>query len=142
MTEYYNIEDIMISEDAMIGEIFRNTTINSALHKTPHMLDITHKIGQLCEHYFYRVSIDIATINMLNRDDEEVDIELKKAALLVYGVMCNYIVKLGILTEEEISEDVKDIQNIHDSNFYKGLHDILMEFAIKFDALNNQFYHA
>ncbi len=142
MTEYFNIEDIMISNDAIIGEIFRNTTINSALIKTPHMIDVAKRIGQLCENYFYRVSIEIATLGMLNRDDGKVDIEAKKAALMVYGVICSYVEKAGILTEEEMSDDVRDIQSIHDSVFFENLHQLLMEFANKFDNLNQQFYHA
>ena len=142
MTEYFNTDDIMISNDAVIGEIFKNTTINSALIKTPYMLDVAKAIGQLCEHYFYRVSIEISTLYMLNRDDGKVDIESKKAALMVYGVICSYIEKAGILTEEEMSDDIKDIQSIHDSVFYQNLHGLLMDFATKFDNLNQQFYHA
>lgn len=143
MTEYYNIEDIMISEDAMIGEIFRNTTINSALHKTPHMLNISKKIASLCEDYFYKISINLATFAMIdNKDDMKVDIVFKKNCLLVYSVIVNYLSKTEILTEDEMGDDIQDIQNINDSNFYNDLNHLLMEFAISFDMLNNQFYHA
>ena len=143
MVEYYNIEDIMISEDAMIGEIFRHTTINSALYKTNHMLDISKKISNLCQDYFYKISINLATFAMIdNKDDMKVDITFKKNCLLVYSVIVNYLSKTEILTDEEMEEDIKDIQNINDSGFYNDLNHLLMEFAISFDILNNSFYHA
>ena len=142
MTEYYNIEDIMISEDAVIGEIFRNTTINSALYKTNHMLDISKKISNLCQDYFYKISIDLATFSITGgTDDMGVDINFKRNCLLVYSVIVNYLSKTEILTEEEMGEDINDIQNINDSGFYNNLNHLLMEFALKFDELNNLFYH-
>ena len=143
MVEYYNIEDIMISNDEIIGEIFRHTTINSALYKTNHMLDISKKISNLCQDYFYKISINLATFAMIdNKDDMKVDITFKKNCLLVYSVIVNYLSKTEILTDEEMEEDIKDIQNINDSGFYNDLNHLLMEFAISFDILNNSFYHA
>ena len=143
MNEYFNVDNIMISNDEIIGEIFRNTTINSALHKTEHMLNISKKIARLCEDYFYKISINLATFAMIdNKDDMKVDITFKKNCLLVYSVIVNYLSKTEILTEEEMEQDIKDIQNINDSQFYNDLNHLLMEFAISFDMLNNNFYHA
>ena len=143
MAEYYNIEDIMISEDAVIGEMFRHTTINSALYKTNHMLDVAKKISNLCQDYFYKISIDLATFSITGgTDDMGVDVNFKRNCLLVYSVIVNYLSKTEILTEEEMGEDIQDIQSINDSQFYNQLNSLLMEFAIKFDMLNNNFYHA
>ena len=143
MNEYFNVDNIMISNDEIIGEIFRHSTINSALYKTNHMLDISKKISNLCEDYFYKISINLAAFAMIdNNDDMKVDITFKKNCLLVYSVIVNYLSKTEILTEEEMGEDIKDIQNINDSQFYNDLNHLLMEFAISFDMLNNNFYHA
>jgi hypothetical protein len=125
--EYFNVDNIMISNDEMIGKLFKKTTINSALAKTPYMLNISEKIG---------------TLSMLEQDDGLVNQELKRSALLVYGVMCGYIEKAGHLTEEEMSEDIIDIQNINDYQFYERLNQILIEYSDKFQNLNEQFYHA
>jgi|694.fasta_scaffold41260_2 hypothetical protein len=140
--EYFNVDNIMISNDEMIGKLFKKTTINSALAKTPYMLNISEKIGNLSLDYFYKISIEIATLSMLEQDDGLVNQELKRSALLVYGVMCGYIEKAGHLTEEEMSEDIIDIQNINDYQFYERLNQILIEYSDKFQNLNEQFYHA
>ena len=71
-----------------------------------------------------------------------VDVNFKRNCLLVYSVIVNYLSKTEILTEEEMGEDIQDIQSINDSQFYNQLNSLLMEFAIKFDMLNNNFYHA
>ncbi len=140
--EYFNVDNVMISDDEFIGNIFKKTTINSALTKTGYMLNISEKIGNLSLDYFYKISIEIASLSIIGKDDGLVNQELKRSALLVYGVICNYVEKSGLLTEDEMSEDILDIQNINDHDFYMRLNQLLIEYSDKFQTLNEQFYHA
>jgi len=140
--EYFNVDNVMISDDEFIGNIFRKTTINSALTKTNYMSKISEKIGNLSLDYFYKISIEIASISIIGKDDSLVNQGLKSSILLLYGVICNYIEKFTTLTRDEMAEDISDIQNINDSAFYQRLNELLIDYSEKFDNLNEQFYHA
>jgi hypothetical protein len=62
--------------------------------------------------------------------------------LTIYNVIVNNIINNDILTETEVSDDVRDIQIISDKQFFENMLDLLIPFGEKLNNLTQQFHHA
>ncbi len=48
MTEFFNIDNIKISDDEFIGNAFQNITINTPIKNTPYLQNIMSRLDNLC----------------------------------------------------------------------------------------------
>jgi hypothetical protein len=139
--EYKNADGIVISNDEITGNAYKNVTIHSD-NLTPRLIDIKQKISNLCEDIFYKISINIGTFFLHDSDDNSVDENTKVTCLTIYSLIVNNIINNDILTETEVSDDVRDIQIISDKQFFENMLDLLIPFGEKLNNLTQQFHHA
>lgn len=140
---FKNTEDVVISDDPIIGEVYKNVTINDPSIITKYILSISEKMTNLCENYYYKISIDIAMFETLEKEDKfDVEADKKKNILLVYALICKNLETANILTEEEMSEDILFLKNLNDNEFFEGIEQNIIEFSFLFTALNDEIYHA
>jgi hypothetical protein len=137
-----NIDGIQISDDEFIASAYRKVTINSPLKLTPLMTNTKEKILNLFEDIFYKISINLGAFSIQNHDDGLADEAIRDTSLNIYSTLVQGIVDNGILTEEEVLDDVLDIQKINDKSFFDDLYELLIAFALKLDELTKSYFHA
>ncbi len=146
MTEYTNIDDIVITDDEFIYECFKNVHIQQDLKHTNYMKEIKAKLNNLAYDVFLKVGIQIATNELVhqNKKTEYKKInEIQHQELLkIYKAVCLHLHNNEILSEEEMSDDWNYLNTIDDIDFWTATAQHLLHFSTKFSELADQFYHA
>lgn len=143
--EYFNVDNIMISDDEMIGNCFKNVTIQTPIRKTPFLDNIMKNLDNLCFDVFLKTGIQIATYELIKQNENDklvVDATQKKQILQIYASICQHLLTSNILSEEEMSDDLNDIQLIDDYSFWEYLTELYAGFSTKYIELLNLYAHA
>ncbi len=147
MTEYTNIDDIVITDDEFIYECFKNVHIQQDLKQTNYMKEVRQKINNLAYDTFLKIGIDIATYQLINEtkkfhDYQKIEEQQHSELLSIYKAVCLHLLNNDILSEEEMSSDWDDLKSIDCLNFWTQTAQYLGNFSQKFCDYASQFYHA
>lgn len=146
MTEYTNIDDIVITDDEFIYECFKNVHIQQDLKYTNYMKEIKAKLNNLAYDVFLKVGIQIAGYQLISQkkkvEYQKIDETQHQELLKIYKAVCLHLHNNEILSEEEMMEDWNDLNTIDDIDFWTTTTQYLFQFSNKFSELADQFYHA
>lgn len=140
--EYKNVDGIVITDDEIIHTIFKKVSIHQPLNQTPQMIEVEKGIQNLALDTFYKISIEIS--DFYSQDEQNVDgcQEDLDNIIHMFSLVTKILLKYGLLTEDEVEADLKDIKHCYSDKFITTALIILANFCNKLESLNQKYYHA
>jgi len=139
--ELLNKDGILISDDPIIAQIFKNVTIQTQI-VTPKLKEIQKNIQNLALDTFYKISIEIS--NYFQQDDLPVDGNQQDLdeIITIFNLVTQILIKNELLTSEEAEADLKDIKHCYGHDFTISCTRILETFIKKMSILNESAWDA